>query len=332
MALTTQLLHFYDLQGASDLDDKYGTNDLSTFSGTPDTLVGGGPNGQDVVDLTDNNDILRTASTIAWSQFPQALGLTVSFWVRVNSKGVTTNRLVGDFDAGTRDGCFQCRAPGPGTSFFSRMVGQDSTIPNPGERTIDLGPIGTLVLGEWYHFVATCGDTLAKLYINNSLLASDDSSTFTLGDDSGVPNPFYVGGDPDWTTLNQSRSYFMAVGIWERILQEEEISTLYNSGNGLLFSEFPVDISETPVVLPHDPQPFLDELADKRGCFSGGSPFSSQMVELNGGSLIEMTAFEPDPVTFRDEYYYHTVRNVLYKKIVNYVDGFRTAFWQKVSI
>ncbi len=44
----------------------------------------------------------------------------------------------------------------------------------------------------------------------------------------------------------------------------------------------------------------------------GGNPH--QFIELYGGSLVKMSAYAPSPITFRDEHYYNTMENQLYKK------------------
>ncbi len=55
-------------------------------------------------------------------------------------------------------------------------------------------------------------------------------------------------------------------------------------------------------------------------------------VEGYGGAIVEPTAFEPDPTTYRDEYYYNAVTNALYKKIIVRREyAVLSAYWQKVT-
>jgi hypothetical protein len=55
-------------------------------------------------------------------------------------------------------------------------------------------------------------------------------------------------------------------------------------------------------------------------------------VELYGGMIIEPTAFEPDPTTYRDEYYYNAISNALFKKIIVRKEfSVLSAYWQRVS-
>lgn len=75
----------------------------------------------------------------------------------------------------------------------------------------------------------------------------------------------------------------------------------------------------------------LTDLIDRRG--AAGPGFNDvRFLELSGATMVEMTQFEPDPRTFRGEYYYNTSENRLYKKIItSNKDGIVTAHWQGVS-
>lgn len=74
---------------------------------------------------------------------------------------------------------------------------------------------------------------------------------------------------------------------------------------------------------------FLDELSVKRGNpYPGSNPV--WFIELEGGQVIEPTAFEPDPNTHRQDYYYNAVTNVLYKKVITSRNPI-IAHWKKAS-
>lgn len=89
----------------------------------------------------------------------------------------------------------------------------------------------------------------------------------------------------------------------------------------------PADNGETLTAM----NAFLTDLLSRRNSRKGG--FNNiRAVELNGGSIIEPTAFEPDPNTYRGEYYYNANTNVLYKKIKKTrKDKSIVAFWQRIS-
>lgn len=78
---------------------------------------------------------------------------------------------------------------------------------------------------------------------------------------------------------------------------------------------------------------FLSDLASRRGQVTVGHNASSLMVALNKNTKsVEILSFEPDPITFRDEYYYNSVDNVLYKKISNHTDKMNiSAYWKRAS-
>lgn len=74
---------------------------------------------------------------------------------------------------------------------------------------------------------------------------------------------------------------------------------------------------------------FLDELAEKRGR-PGPGYNTSWFLELFGATIIEPTAFEPDPSTHRHDYYYNAQTNTLYRKVISRNNPI-VAHWQKAS-
>ena len=57
-----------------------------------------------------------------------------------------------------------------------------------------------------------------------------------------------------------------------------------------------------------------------------------RIVEPYGGTVLEPTAFEPDPCTCRDDYYYNAISNTLFKRIVVRREyAILSAFWQRIS-
>lgn len=57
----------------------------------------------------------------------------------------------------------------------------------------------------------------------------------------------------------------------------------------------------------------LSALRARRGTFIP-TGLTHNFVRLNGGRLVECTAFEPDPATYRGDYYYNAAENRLYKR------------------
>ena len=82
-----------------------------------------------------------------------------------------------------------------------------------------------------------------------------------------------------------------------------------------------------------DMRAFLEDLTDRRGGITiGGNPIS-MITELHGGEMVELTAFEPDPATYRQPFYYNTVTNCLYKRVLTEKSAKgNIAHWQRVSM
>ena len=72
----------------------------------------------------------------------------------------------------------------------------------------------------------------------------------------------------------------------------------------------------------------VDEIFSRRGSGLGYNPH--RFIELFGGKMVETLRHEPDALTFRDEYYYNTRINVLFRRVrVGGVGDF--AYWKKMS-
>lgn len=73
-----------------------------------------------------------------------------------------------------------------------------------------------------------------------------------------------------------------------------------------------------------------DLLSRRRPIGNGHNPF--RFIERVNGRIIEPTAFEPDPSTFRGEFYYNAITNTLYKRVITRkTHGIIVAYWKKVS-
>lgn len=76
---------------------------------------------------------------------------------------------------------------------------------------------------------------------------------------------------------------------------------------------------------------FLQDLANRLGRPYQGH-HCARLLELNGATIIEPTAFEPDPATHRQSHYYNAITNTLYRKVITYKEpGVVVAHWLKVS-
>jgi hypothetical protein len=314
MALEDNLIHWWDLNDHTDLTDQVGTNDLTVEAGTPSTAVAVGPGGQDVVDLT-NNAWLLSADILT---FPGSL-LSVAMWARPITNNALSNNYASHFFSGSGLGQWNFSESSDIAS-FSLLIGAGGAYTVSAARTLDV----------WYHYVFTHDGTTLRMYVDGVEVDTEDTSAG--GFRTGSQN-LRIGAANGPNTLNFLRGNVMSYGIWNDVIVQADVDNLYNGGDGISFAEFP---EPEPEVVPRfDPQPFLDDLSLRRSRFLGGQPLPASVVELDGGSMLEMTPFEPDPTTFRGEYYYNTARNVLYKKVMSTTtlgdDTYKTGHWQKVS-
>lgn len=57
----------------------------------------------------------------------------------------------------------------------------------------------------------------------------------------------------------------------------------------------------------------LADLATRRNV-SGGSALCHNAIEYFGGTMVPMLPYAPDVTTFRNQYYYNSVLNILFTK------------------
>ncbi|MHA2401356.1 MAG: hypothetical protein ACXADH_00075 [Candidatus Kariarchaeaceae archaeon] len=82
---------------------------------------------------------------------------------------------------------------------------------------------------------------------------------------------------------------------------------------------------------PTRQQTFFKDLS-QRVSVTGVRHQAARLIELDGGKIIEPTAFEPDAATYRDTHYYNAKTNTLYVKVITRNEpGIIVAHWQKVS-
>ena len=88
---------------------------------------------------------------------------------------------------------------------------------------------GTIADDTWVHLATTIDDMTLKFYINGSL---DSTHTLTTGSKQSQTEPFGVGAISG-SGSEGFQGYLDQVSIWNRVLTASEISTIYNSGNGV---------------------------------------------------------------------------------------------------
>lgn len=123
------------------------------------------------------------------------------------------------------------------------------------------------------------------------------------------PGDFLTDGNLVFTNIPHGTS----VGIWLRLLIPAGEGTVLNSWKLKLFA----DGEEVIYTLlhPEGSGEALSETIRRRDLhpIGGGNPI--QFIELEGGKMVQQIYYEPDPTTFRDQFYYNARLNLLFKKL-----------------
>jgi hypothetical protein len=69
------------------------------------------------------------------------------------------------------------------------------------------------------------------------------------------------------------------------------------------------------IMAPHAPSRLTANVLSRRAAEPLGGGLPLRFMELRGAQFVEQSFFEPDPVTFRNQFYYNTRLNKLFKKI-----------------
>lgn len=231
MALTDNLVSYWKLDESSgNAADSVGSNTL-TNNNTTAYAAGKINNGADF-ELSFSNSLSITDAAQTGLDLTGAF--TISFWVKPESvvSGYHTMVSKGGISVAASDTTTQYLIwrdnDGAGSAervqFLVRTAGANKEI---GYTT------GSAILnaGTWYHIVAYYNpSTKMELFINNVSVASSTSSV--PASLVNTARPFGLGADEAATAANFFDGVIDEVGIWNRVLTSDEITSLYNSGNG----------------------------------------------------------------------------------------------------
>lgn len=182
---------------------------------------------------------------------------------------------------------------------------------------IDSNPFTSLTYFEKFFFKNLDDiDIILELYeihdededIEFAIDTSIDSSSSSLNRIS-EPTGLIFDSLPKTITINSGQS----IGMWVRVPFDagELVSSksysikVVNNGSDNIIN----------IIQPYANSNELSELMTLRNSSpkGGGNPIN--WVELGGAKLVELLAFEPDPSTFRDQFYYNTRLNQLFKRL-----------------
>lgn len=219
MVLTDNLLAYYQLDEASGADaiDATGNGKTGTETGTVGTVAG----------------LISTARGLmggASNYFTSAITLTYnhdysfSLWVKFNSTATTQQDIL-------------CNNTTGGTIVFGLNISPDNNFSfgvwkngSAAIRATKATP-ATFDTSHWYHLVGTFNAATNKLNVWVDGVKGTEA-TYTNGAASSTAN-IYIGRF--YLVGGSERHYLDEIGVWDKVLSDAEISSLYNSGNGLTY-------------------------------------------------------------------------------------------------
>jgi len=92
--------------------------------------------------------------------------------------------------------------------------------------------------GTWYHVVATYNGTTdtASLYVDDTFI--DSTTDALMGALEDQPMPLAIGARADAPTTTGIDARMFSLSIYDKVLDADERSALYNSGNGGTYADF----------------------------------------------------------------------------------------------
>lgn len=217
--LEVDLVSYYKLDETSgDVIDSHGSND-GTNNGATRGVTGKINNAYDF-DGTNDYVIIDTAFGI------KDTDKTISMWINLDRLNEIQNFLGQEY---------------PTSEFGNIKVAESNRIEGTAHFS-GLGSTTTLTTNTWYHVVAIVNDTLgtSELFING--VSEDTGSKSTVGGSEEDVTLIGNGGSPPTYGFGGTID---EVGIWSRALTSDEISDLYNSGDGLSYGSSASTISIT---------------------------------------------------------------------------------------
>ena len=211
MAILDNLVSYYKLDESSGaVLDVHGSNDGTNNGATPN-VTGKINTAYDFV--AANTDYISLGNP---ANLKITGNITISLWVYLDGTA-STNRFVAKGNS-----YFFWFSGDNGLGYFAIDL-DGGAVPNSGTSTTD-------IRGGWHHVVGVNDGTNLKIYIDGTEESTDTTGGGIVTNDTNVEFGRNVGGS----------EYFDGkldeIGIWDRALSDNEISDLYNSGDGLPYA------------------------------------------------------------------------------------------------
>jgi len=233
--------HWWDLDnlttGLDDIGSKAGTNDMTlTTTGSPVTDTGDAPDGtSDSVRFPLTADYLETSTEKAWDGTSGAM--SVSVWTKIETIGEVFAAIISWRDeAAANDRLLDFRVNNSAPDVGRFIVFDD------GATEDNVSAVATTASGEgdgWVHMVGVFdGTDTATIYVNAVSEGTDTDASFESLE-STATMPFRI-GMATWGVVSNFRlgGNVNSFGLFDAALTQDDITALYNSGNGGYYSDF----------------------------------------------------------------------------------------------
>jgi hypothetical protein len=222
-ALRSNLVSYYDFEdtGTTLTDKVVGLNNGTIVNLTANDIVTG-KKGNALYFNHTGSFVNITNSTTGHNGFKTLMG-TINFWInpKIRSGAFTSKDKIGD-----SNGDFSLSFSGG--KIYTELI--NSSIPINPQVIIRANDVPTL--NNWIMVTYVFGGENTQLYINGTLYnSSENSSILTTNTNHLIIGNNYEGSAQFNGTIDE-------FGWWNRTLTSDEVTSLWNGGNGLSISEF----------------------------------------------------------------------------------------------
>ncbi len=218
--LDNGLVAYWQMDEASGtVYDETANNNDGTGTGIAQSTTGGKIGGAVTFDATDEIDCGNGASLTLDSKG------TISAWVYPTTLQLY-GAVVSKFNFSTDRNGYGIRVSTSGRITLELANGTTN-------QNIQSSTDAVIAINGWYHIVATWDGTYVNIYLNGVKRATNVSQTVTPV--SNVYN-FHIGRDAVYTSTNGNWNGLIdEVAVYNRVLGQSGVDSLYNSGNGITY-------------------------------------------------------------------------------------------------